>query len=177
MQMSLMKFARLGVCLAAWSVSIEALAQSSPCNQSMIVGKWLIQPQIVQGPRDYTSGTPVCFATIGANGVVVAKNCSATARFGLYDANVTGNLAIDSACHASGAIGYTYSYLTDKNILNCKYNVQGSLTPHLFRSLDGSRLSGYAMGKVTITGQSGLPCRGAPSTGFVSLPFELIWIP
>jgi hypothetical protein len=115
------------------------------CTQSMIAGTW----QAV-----FNSFVPntvfACPITISTNGTVTPGTCT----FGPPELPYvlvqppSGTLTIDRACHVTGSISYSFSSSSLPN------NISAALVPSLWRSADGSRLTGTQ----SVTGTCGPTC-------------------
>jgi hypothetical protein len=104
------------------------------CSQAMIVRTW---------QAAFTSVAPLnfrvfaCPITIAANGAVSPGNCT-TPDAGMTVTPPSGTLTIDSVCHVTGAINYA---VVEKGSSYSSYSALISVS--LWRSTDGSRLSGF----------------------------------
>jgi hypothetical protein len=116
------------------------------CSQRMLVGTW--QAVFNTGAGFYQNF--VCPVSISSNGTLAAGTCT-------FFANVTaselpsGSLLIDRSCLVTGLINYTTSN-------------PSQLSVSLWRSADGSRLSGFA--EICVA-----PCSINPGN---AIPFEMI---
>ena len=98
----------------------------------MIVGTWHV----------LFAGTFYCPLNVSLNGSITPGNCSAPASpTATIQRPPTGVLSIDSSCHITGTMSYTYF----DPVLFSPQPVTWNLTLILFRSTDGSRLSGSAL--------------------------------
>jgi hypothetical protein len=136
----------LGLCASL--LTSASFGQSYPCSQSMITGNWV-----------FVMAFPVqvaCPISIASNGVV-SDSGSCISQIPVVTLP-TGNLQIDINCKVTGVVSLTYgSSNINKNT--------GSLT--LWRSLDGSRLSGISLETITYSG-------GSSSS---ASPIEIIFVP
>ncbi len=152
-----------------------ALAQPAPklpaCSQSMIVGTW----QVLFAPgvsNPIAPGFPIypnfaCPVSISTNGSLTTGNCILNDNFMLTQ-QPSGSLTIDRTCHVVGSIAYMVCI---QNNGSCSpqsdYVVQTSVS--LWRSSDGSRLSGFQSWSCSVGGRG---CGRTPPANV--LPFELI---
>jgi hypothetical protein len=116
------------------------------CSQSMLVGTW--QAVFNTGGGYYQNF--VCPISISSSGTLTAGTCRFFA--GITATQLpSGSLIIDRACHVTGLINYTISN-------------PYQLSVSLWRSADGSRLSGFSE-------FCGAPCATNPGN---AIPFEMI---
>jgi len=113
-----------------------------PCQQSMLQGNWEIFINVLQS-------ADVCPVTIAANGSFTTPGSCANNGFS-YIKRPSGTLTIDSSCHVTGSFSYSFS--------DGSFNFS---SVSMWNSADGSRVSGYGVGKLTESGQtqslSGVP--------------------
>jgi hypothetical protein len=152
-----------------------AFAQAPPklpaCSQSMIVGTW--QALFVPGPSNpLAPGFPIypifaCPVSISTDGSLGTGDCTLNDYFMLTQ-QPSGQLTIDRTCHVVGSI--TYSICNQINgacSAQNDYVIQTSVS--LWRSRDGSRLSGFHSWSCSIGGRG---CGRTPPASV--LPLELI---
>jgi hypothetical protein len=109
-------------------------AKVPACSQAMIARTW---------QAAFTSVAPLnfrvfaCPISIAADGSASPGNCT-TPDAGMTVTPPSGTLAIDAACHVTGTISYA---VVEKGSSYSSYSAQISVS--LWRSADGSRLSGF----------------------------------
>jgi hypothetical protein len=151
-----------------------AFAQPAPrlpaCSQSMIVGTWqaLFAPGV---SNPIAPGFPVypnfaCPVSVASNGTLTTGNCTLSDNFTLTK-QPSGSLTIDRTCHVVGSIAYTVCVQNGPCSAQNDYVVQTSVS--LWRSDDGSRLSGFQSWSCSVGGRG---CGRTPPGNV--LPFELI---
>jgi hypothetical protein len=151
-----------------------AFAQPTPkvpaCSQSMIVGTW--QALFAPGASNpIAPGFPVypsfaCPVGISANGTLTTGKCTLTDNFTLTR-QPSGSLTIDRTCHVIGSIAYAVCIQNGPCSAQSDYVVQTTVS--LWRSTDGSRLSGFQSWSCSVGGRG---CGRTPPANV--LPFELI---
>ena len=156
--------------LLAFLLTISAsFAQSYPCDQSMITGMWVL-PAL-------GSGNAMCKINIGTSGAF-SSSCLIYTGGATYtiQAQPTGTLTIDKTCHVTGEISYVWNVSGSCGPGNYTYTYTEKLSPQLWRSLDGSRLSGYMTDVVSYT-ESSSKCGNHGGTFQPSYSSELTLIP
>lgn len=134
-----------------------SFAQSSPCSQPMLIGKWLFSP-----PGLGTEGF-ACPISIGATGTISSSgSCTLSPGWSTVQPP-SGILSISSTCHVTGSISYSYCSTSPHTTCSAS-TINVTEAVKLWRSLDGSRLTGYSI--LSYAGQ-------AFSVG----PFEIIYKP
>jgi hypothetical protein len=135
-------------------------AQSFPCSQSMIAGKWVFaasHPAFGVGLQSFAC--PIAIAPDGKTST--SGRCTVQSSQLSLVTSPSGKLSIDSSCHVTGTISWKQCFPP-----NCTASTESlTFVVQLWRSLDGSRLSGFA--SVSITNVSDI----------YVLPFELTYIP
>jgi hypothetical protein len=141
-------FLGLSSAVAQQRATTSQLAPKLPaCSQSMLVGTW---QAVFNGGLGYGSNF-VCPISISSSGTLTAGTC--TFFSGATATQLpSGSLIIDRACHVTGFINYTY----ESNPIQ--------LSVSLWRSADGSRLSGFSE-------LCGVSCATNPE---YAIPFEMI---
>jgi hypothetical protein len=165
------------VAFIAWIVlgAAAAFAQPAPklpaCSQSMIVGTWqaLFAPGV---SNPIAPGFPIypnfaCPVSISANGSLTTGNCTLNDNFMLTQ-QPSGSLTIDRTCHAVGPIDYTVC-MQNNGPCSMQSDYVVHTTVSLWRSSDGSRLSGFQSWNCSVGGRG---CGRTPPSNV--LPFELI---
>jgi hypothetical protein len=147
----------------AVSTAFAAETRLPACSQSMIVGTW----------QAYFSQGIACPINIAANGAITAGTCEIGSVVALVHPPA-GSLTINRSCRVTGSITYTFcTNSCDANNVCTPDCVNGQvpiqMTPSLWRSGDGTRLSGTALNSCTTVGQS-YNCNGS---SWVT-PMELI---
>jgi hypothetical protein len=114
--------------------TVNAGVKLPACSQSMIVGTtWHVH---------FTFGFS-CPLNIAGNGTVTAGTCLIPPSPSAFTVpQLTGMLTIDRSCHVTGSVNYTY---LDPNNGWGPPPASFQLTMTLWRSSDGSRLSGSAL--------------------------------
>jgi hypothetical protein len=128
--------------LLAVSTAFAAETRLPACSQSMIVGTW----------QAYFSSF-ACPVNIAANGSITAGTCETGSQIAVPHPPA-GYLTINRSCRVTGSITYSVCYSNCANGVctpDC-VNLQASmqLTPSLWRSGDGTRLSGTALYACTV---------------------------
>jgi hypothetical protein len=141
-------------------VASTSFAQSFPCTQSMIAGNWVFaasKPASGVGLQSFA-----CAIAIAPDGTTsTSGRCMVQSSQLSLVTSPSGKLSIDSSCHVTGTISWKQCSPT-----NCTASTESlTFAVQLWRSLDGSRLSGFA--SVSITAVSDI----------YVLPFELTYIP
>jgi hypothetical protein len=153
------------------SASGQPASKVPVCSQSMIVGTWqaLFAPGV---SNPLAPGFPIypnfaCAVNISPGGSLTTGNCTLNDNFALTE-QVSGELMIDRMCHVIGSITYS---ICNRNIGACAaqndYLIQTSVS--LWRSRDGSRLTGFQSWSCSIGGRG---CGRTPPA--YVLPLELI---
>jgi hypothetical protein len=140
------------------------------CSQSMITGTWqaLFSPGV---SNPIAPGFPIypnfaCAVTISKDGLLTG-NCTLAENFKLTQ-QPSGTLTVDRACHVVGTIAYTVcDPINGACSKQSDYMVLASVS--LWRSSDGSRLSGFQSWSCSVGGRG---CGRTPPPNV--LPFELI---
>jgi hypothetical protein len=152
-----------------------ASAQPAPtlpaCSQSMIVGTWqaLFAPGV---SNPLAPGFPIypnfsCPVSISTNGSLTTDKCALNDNFTLTQ-QPSGQLTIDRTCHVTGSIGYSIcNQINGACAAQTDYVIQTEVS--LWRSRDGSRLSGFQSWTCSIGGRG---CGRTPPANV--LPLELI---
>jgi hypothetical protein len=133
--------------LCAMSTAFAAETRLPACTQSMIVGTW----------QAYFSNYGIaCPITIAANGAITVGTCEHGSLVALLHPPA-GSLTINRSCHVTGSITYSVcnstcaaNYVCTPDCVNNQVSVQ--VTPSLWRSGDGTRLSGTALNACTVIG-------------------------
>ena len=128
------------------SPAFAAETRLPACPQSMIVGTW----------QALIGGAAACPITIAANGSITAGTCQTASQIAVLHPPA-GSLTINRSCHVTGSITLAFCSSTCDNNYVCTpdcVNYQASLqvTPSLWRSGDGTRLSGTALNACTVAG-------------------------
>jgi hypothetical protein len=128
------------------------------CTQSMIIGT--SQAVFTQFAVNLLQGNLgfACPINIGGNGALTPGNCTVSASETIVSPP-SGTLTIDRACHVIGTISFTI-----KNAMGV--NLPTQLSVSVWRSADGSRLSGNATVNLT--------CGSSPCLNNYISPFELV---
>lgn len=160
--------------LAALLTTSAAFAQSYPCSQSMIMGNWVT--------ANLGAGGAICHLKIGTNGALTPSDCLLS--FGnQYIVLPKGTLTIDGTCHVTGTVSFTWTSTYSNacydpitgNPITYTLTYAEALSPQLWRSLDGSRLSGYTNETETVSTTNKTCYAGGVNQ--VRTPLELILIP
>jgi hypothetical protein len=131
-----------------------------PCDQSMITG--VTWQAIFVPPSIYSVRGFACPLTISSAGIItVVANCAFGADQAAF-VPVTGTLNIDSSCQVVGQM--TINLFDDFVFLN---GYTESVSASLWRSVDGSRLSGFMLWSGALNGVSESAVSG----------FEMILVP
>jgi hypothetical protein len=158
------------ILLGMSSASAQPTQKVPACTQSMIVGTWqaLFSPGV---SNPIAPGFPIypnfaCPVTISKDGLLTG-NCTLAENFKLTQ-QPSGTLTVERTCRAVGPIAYT---VCDSNMGACSkqsdYVIRTSVS--LWRSTDGSRLSGFQSWSCSAGGRG---CGRTPPPNV--LPFELI---
>jgi hypothetical protein len=153
------------------SASGQPASKAPVCSQSMIVGTWqaLFAPGV---SNPLAPGFPIypnftCSLNIAPSGSLTASNRTLNDSFMLTE-QASGELMIDRVCHVIGSITYS---ICNRNNGACAaqndYLIQTSVS--LWRSRDGSRLTGFQSWSCSIGGRG---CGRTPPA--YVLPLELI---
>jgi hypothetical protein len=135
--------------LGASLVISGACAQSSSCNQSMITGSWVFTDPTGEAGPGFGSGL-ACIIAISSTGAMESSVSSCNIAPNTFDSFVpmTGSLTIHPSCKVTGKI--TWSVTTSGARLPTQtFSFTSNLT--LWRSLDGSRLTGYELQALAVT--------------------------
>jgi hypothetical protein len=128
--------------LCAVSTAFAAETRLPVCSQLMIVGTWQAY---------FSYGGLACPITIAANGSITAGTCKTVSTIALPHPPA-GSLTIDRSCHVTGSITYSVCYPRG-DTPDCVNEQQSyQVTPSLWRSGDGTRLSGTALYACTVGG-------------------------
>jgi hypothetical protein len=133
----------------------------------MIVGTW--QAIFTPGMANpIAPGFPLypnfaCGVSVAVNGTVTAGNCALNDNFSLTK-QPAGSLTIDRTCHVVGTIAYTVCVQNGPCSTQGNYVVQTSVS--LWRSGDGSRLSGFQSWSCSVGGRG---CGRTPPAKFFLL--------
>jgi hypothetical protein len=137
----------------------------------MIVGTW--QALFAPGPSNpLAPGFPIypifaCPVSISTDGSLGTGDCTLNDNFTLTQ-QPSGKLTIDRTCHVVGSITYSICYqINGACSAQNDYVIQTSVS--LWRSRDGSRLSGFQSWSCSIGGRG---CGRTPPASV--LPLELI---
>jgi hypothetical protein len=143
--------------LGAWLAVSAANAQSYPCDQSMITGSWIF--------ADSNTGF-ACLIAISSTGSIssTASNCAINPTRDIITP-MTGHLLINRTCKLTGQITYSTSESGNPPI-----TISSSNNLTLYRSLDGSRLTGYTLQTIVYS------CTNC-GTDYSLIPAELTLIP
>jgi hypothetical protein len=131
------------------------------CSPSMIAGRW----QAVFTASWVSPGYFSCAISVSPNGSLTASNCLPGGYS--FSQLPSGTLTIDRTCHVTGTMTYSVC------INGCAFpSTSFQILPSLWRSIDGSRLSGYYN---VVSGASNV-CSGEGPCALI-LPFEMIASP
>jgi hypothetical protein len=124
--------------ISASLLASTSFAQSFPCTQSMIVGKWIFAKNflVVGGSGDFLG--IACPIAIALDGKTSSGTCTVLGVTLLT--SPSGQLSINSSCKVTGSISWTACALGACSMTNTAITA----AVQLWRSFDGSRLSGFA---------------------------------
>ena len=170
------KHERAAFCLLSGFAVAPAAAQSYPCDESMILGKWVMvlgaETSNLVGPGMGVS----CQVTIGTNGALTTSSCANLGPSMTITAPPKGTLTIDSTCYVHGTVSYRWTNNGVCPFGTVIFTYNEAMSPQLWRSLDGSRLSGYASDNVSYA-SSNSKCGSSGTTKYNSLRADFILIP
>jgi hypothetical protein len=167
--------------ISASLLASTSFAQSFPCTQSMIAGNW----EIILSDGTLYNPSFACPISIASNGTLSTTGaCTPPPTNGQgLTTPPSGQLLINSSCKVSSPISWVQTFiLVNVNpkppppFLTATLTVTVTAATHMWRSLDGSRLSGFLNGNIH---QTVNPCPGPTcSSDFVNYQsVELIYKP